>query len=474
MSSPGAVERTAIPGLLVVRVDVHRDERGWFKENWHRRRLAELGLPPFTPVQHNVAFNHRRGVTRGVHAEPWDKLVSVATGRVFGAWVDLRAGETFGTVVHREIHPGLAVLVPRGVGNAYQALEDGTAYTYLVNGHWQPGQDYPAVAPGDPALAIPWPVPLADAELSEKDLRAPGLDQLRPGSSPRIAVIGADGQVGQALLGTFPHARPIGQRELDLGAEEAVRAWPWQEHDIVVNAAAHTAVDAAETPEGRVAAWAVNAVGPALLAREAAQAGFTLVHYSTDYVFDGTSDAPAGVPEDAPIAPLSVYGQSKAAGDLAVRAAPRHYVLRTSWVVGSGANFVRTMVRIADTGGCPAVVADQVGRLTFADELAAATRHLVECGAPFGVYHVSGDGPEQSWCDVARRVFALRGRDPGDVRAVTTDQYAAGAGPLAARPRRSTLDLSRLRDTGFVWSDQDRQLERLVHSIKAADQAEER
>lgn len=474
-STPGAVERTAIPGLLVIAVDVHRDERGWFKENWHRRHLSELGLPPFSPVQHNIAFNHRRGVTRGVHAEPWDKFVSVATGRVFGAWVDLRAGETFGAVVHREIHPGLAVFVPRGVGNAYQALEDGTSYTYLVNGHWQPDRDYPAVAPGDPALGIPWPVPLAEAELSEKDRRAPGLDRLQPVSSaPRVAVLGAEGQVGRALLDAFPQARGIGRGELDLGDEDAVRAWPWEEHDLVVNAAAYTAVDASETSEGRTAAWAANAVGPALLARQAAQVGFTLVHYSTDYVFEGGSHAPAGYGEDAPIAPLNAYGQSKAAGELAVRAAPRHYVLRTSWVVGAGANFVRAMVRVADAGGCPSVVTDQVGRLTHADELAHATRHLVDSRAPFGVYHVSGEGPEQSWYDVARRVFALRGRDPGDVTPVTTEQYAAGVGPLAPRPGRSTLDLSKLRATGFDWSDPDRLLERLVHSLEAADQAEER
>ena len=122
-----AVETTAIPGLLVVRLPVHADSRGWFKEGWQREKMTALGLPDFGPVQQNVSFNAARGATRGIHAEPWDKFVSVSTGRAFGAWVDLRAGETFGTTVHLELDPSVAVFVPRGVGNSYQTLEDGVA-----------------------------------------------------------------------------------------------------------------------------------------------------------------------------------------------------------------------------------------------------------------------------------------------------------------------------------------------------------
>ena len=98
MSEP-RIEHTAIPGLLVVRLAVHVDTRGWFMENWQREKLVPLGLPDFEPVQQNVSFNAEAGVTRGVHAEPWDKLVSVLTGRVLGAWVDLREGPGFGETV---------------------------------------------------------------------------------------------------------------------------------------------------------------------------------------------------------------------------------------------------------------------------------------------------------------------------------------------------------------------------------------
>ncbi|MGZ6740972.1 MAG: dTDP-4-dehydrorhamnose 3,5-epimerase family protein, partial [Nocardioides sp.] len=181
---PAATElevlETPIPGLLVVRVPIHEDSRGWFKENWQRDKMVAAGLPDFGPVQHNVSFNARRGTTRGFHTEPWDKYVSVTMGRAFGAWVDMREGPTFGTSYTAEIDPGVAVFVPRGVGNAYQTLEDATPYTYLVNDHWQPGGAYPALDLADPTVAIAWPIPLAEAELSEKDRHNPRLDGVSP------------------------------------------------------------------------------------------------------------------------------------------------------------------------------------------------------------------------------------------------------------------------------------------------------
>jgi dTDP-4-dehydrorhamnose 3,5-epimerase-like enzyme len=127
---------TQIPGLVVWELPVHGDGRGWFKENWQREKMVAVGLPDFGPVQNNVSFNDTAGTTRGIHAEPWDKFVSVATGRIFGAWVDLRAGPTFATVFTAELDPSRAVFVPRGIGNAFQTLEPNTAYVYLVNDHY--------------------------------------------------------------------------------------------------------------------------------------------------------------------------------------------------------------------------------------------------------------------------------------------------------------------------------------------------
>jgi dTDP-4-dehydrorhamnose 3,5-epimerase len=441
-----SVERTPIPGLLVVHLDLRRDDRGWFEECWQRERMTALGLPDFGPVQANVASSAARGTTRGMHAEPWDKLVTVTTGRAYGAWVDLRAGDGFGATYAHELEPGLAVFVPRGVGNGYQTLTEATAYSYLVNDYWRADADYVTVDHADPALGLDWPIIPADRVLSERDRAAPRLAAVAPVPVRAPLVIGAHGQVGRALVEALPGARAVGRDELDLTDVAALEAWAWGEHDVVLNAAGYTAVDAAETSEGRRAAWAANAVAPATLARLAVRHGFTLVHYSTDYVYDGTV---AEHVEEEPPAPLGVYGQSKAAGDQAVAAAPRHYLVRTSWVVGGGANFVRTMARLADEDVSPSVVDDQVGRVAFADEIARATRHLLATEAAYGTYHVTNAGPPGSWADLAREVFALRGRDSRDVRPVSTAEYAAGR-PTAPRPASSVLSLRKLEATGFA------------------------
>ncbi len=447
-----AVRTSPIPGLLVVDLQVHGDARGWFKENWQRAKMTTLGLPDFGPVQHSVAHNGSAGVTRGIHAEPWDKLVSIVHGRAFGAWVDLREGPTFGTVHTEQLDEHTAVFVPRGVGNSYQTLVDDTVYSYLVNDHWSPDASYTMLNLADETVAIDWPIRLSDAEISDKDRAHPGLEDVTPVAPQRTLVLGRHGQLGRALLQALPDAHGLGRDELDLADQNSVEVFDFTGVGVVINAAAFTAVDAAETPEGRLAAWAVNATGVAALARAAVQHGFTLVHYSSDYVFDGAQEAYA---EDAPLCPLGVYGQSKAAGDLAVSVVPRHYLIRTSWVVGEGKNFVATMADLANRGIAPKVVADQVGRLTFTDDLARATTHLLSSGAQFGTYHVTSAGEPGSWADLARQVYALTGHDAGQVTDTTTQDYAqAAAAPMAPRPPRSVLRLGKIEATGFTPTDQ--------------------
>ncbi|WP_297734825.1 sugar nucleotide-binding protein [Nocardioides sp.] len=449
-----------MPGLVVLRLDRRDDSRGFFKENWQRQKMVDLGLPDFGPVQNNVSFNAERGVTRGIHTEPWDKFVSLATGRIFGAWVDMREGETFGATFTLEMDTSVAVFVPRGVGNSYQVLEDATAYTYLVNQHWRPGITYPALALDDAACAIDWPIPLTEAIISDKDQNNPSLDPSTAIAPKKALIVGALGQVGRALQAEFGDSDLVdivegdGVTVLDLTDAAAVAELPWHDYAVVLNAAAYTAVDAAETADGRRTAWAANATAPATLARLAREHGATLVHYSSEYVFDGTAEEHT---EDEPLSPLGVYAQAKAAGDIAVGTAPRHYVVRTSWVIGEGKNFVRTMTSLASNGVSPSVVSDQVGRLTFADELARATRHLIDTDAPFGIYNVSNAGAPMSWAEIAREVFTRSGRSASDVSETTTAEYAAGVldkgGPFAPRPLQSVMSLSKIRATGFEPED---------------------
>ncbi|WP_022882947.1 sugar nucleotide-binding protein [Gryllotalpicola ginsengisoli] len=446
-----ALHETPIPGLFVVDLDLRGDNRGWFKENWQRAKMVPLGLPDFGPVQNNVSYNDEVGTTRGIHAEPWDKFVSVVHGKVFGAWVDLREGPSFGAVFTTEIDASKAVFVPRGVGNSYQTLEPDTVYSYLVNDHWSPdaGAKYTFLNLADETAAIQWPIPLEQAILSEKDKAHPRLTDVSPMAPRKTLVLGAGGQLGRALRAVYPDAEFATRAELDLAAPGLESARPWRDYGVIVNAAAYTKVDLAETADGRRDAWAANVAGVAALARIAADNGITLVHVSSDYVFDGTAD---GHPEDEPFSPLGVYGQTKAAGDAIVQTVPRHYIVRTSWVIGDGANFVRTMASLAERGVDPSVVDDQVGRLSFTADIAAGIRHLVDTGAPFGVYNLTGSGEPVSWAEIARRVFARTGHDAARVTGVTTAEYFAGK-QVAPRPLNSVLPLDKIEAAGFTPRD---------------------
>lgn len=173
-------EISEIPGFFEIDLVLHGDERGWFKENYQKAKMEALGLPAFSVVQNNFSFNCDVGVTRGLHAEPWEKFISLASGRVFGAWVDLRAGDSFGKVYTAEITPEKAVFVPRGVANGYQTLDANITYTYLVNAHWSAEANYVSVNLFDPELNIAWPIDESKAIVSDKDKANPAIKEIQP------------------------------------------------------------------------------------------------------------------------------------------------------------------------------------------------------------------------------------------------------------------------------------------------------
>lgn len=458
-----SVTETPIPGVLLFDLPVHGDNRGWFKENWQRERMLAAGLPDFGPVQNNISFNDKAGTTRGIHAEPWDKFVSVASGRIFGAWVDLREGPTFGTVFTAELDPGKAIFIPRGVANSYQTLDDNTSYVYLVNDHWSADAEYTFLNLADETVSIPWPIPLEEAELSDKDKAHPRLADVVPMPPRRTLVLGAGGQLGRALRDAYAGDTSVEFAErgdFDVADPASFEKRNWRRYSTIINAAAYTAVDEAETEEGRRAAWALNVTAVAALSKVAATYGLVLVHVSSDYVFDGSLKSHN---EDEQPAPLGVYGQTKAAGDAAVSVVPRHYIVRTSWVIGDGGNFVRTMASLASRGIAPAVVDDQVGRLTFAGDLAAGIKHLLQAKAPFGTYNVTNDGEPQSWADVAGEVFELVGASRGDVTGVSTEEYFRGK-QAAPRPLNSVLELDKIKATGFTPADASERLKEYLGS----------
>lgn len=269
----------------------------------------------------------------------------------------------------------------------------------------------------------------------------------------RILLTGAGGQVGWELksaLAGLGEVQALDRAALDLAdVPRIIATMRAQQPDVIVNAAAYTAVDRAESD--RDAAFAVNATAPRVLAEEAKRAGALLVHYSTDYVFDGTKTSPY-VEEDA-TGPINVYGESKLAGEQAIaRSGCRYLILRTSWVYGPrGKNFFLTMRRLGKERSELRVVDDQVGAPTSSLAIARATAQLLKRGTE-GLYHMSAGG-ETTWCGFARAILAHAGITT-PVTGIRTEDYPTPA----RRPRNSRLDCARLKTAAGValasWEEQ--------------------
>ncbi len=279
--------------------------------------------------------------------------------------------------------------------------------------------------------------------------------------SSKFLIIGANGQLGTALRQKYPDAAAVDSSELDITDSKAVAAYDWSNVSAILNAAAYTNVDGAETAEGRIIAWKVNAVGVANLTRTAIANDIPLVHISSEYVFDGTQ-----VPhhEDESVSPLSVYAQTKAAGDTAALIHGKTYVLRTSWVIGEGQNFVRTMIGLAGRNISPTVVGDQIGRLTFTSTLVDAVDQVLSTSAAPGIYNVSNEGEAVSWADVTRAIFSLMGRNDLTVTDTTTAEYFAAKPESAPRPLQSAMDLAKIKATGLELRDWHDDLQQYIHN----------
>lgn len=281
----------------------------------------------------------------------------------------------------------------------------------------------------------------------------------------KILVAGQSGQLAMALAETGASQAHIdlvamGREQMDITDMAAVeRAINSVTPDLVINAAAYTAVDKAESDEA--AAFAGNETGPRHLAEATAARDIPIVHVSTDYVFDGTKSGP--YVEDDPVAPAGVYGASKLAGEQAVGSAnPRHLIVRTAWIFSAtGHNFVKTMLRLAADRDQLNVVDDQHGNPTYAPHLAEALLAVAprltgpNNGSLFGLYHLAGTGTT-SWCGLAREVFAqslAQGGASATVEGITTAQYPTPA----KRPANSQLDCSKFEETFGVtmppWQD---------------------
>ena len=277
----------------------------------------------------------------------------------------------------------------------------------------------------------------------------------------KVFVTGVSGQLGREVCRVLaergiPH-RGTASKELDITDAAAVNAaLSDYRPDAVIHCAAYTAVDRAE--EERELCRRVNTDGAAHIAAVCAVLGCKMLYVSTDYVFPGHGETPWEVSD--PTAPLNTYGESKLGGELAVRAAvERHFIVRTSWVFGQGANFVRTMLRLSESREEVRVVADQIGSPTYAADLAVLLCDMVETER-YGTYHAANEG-FCSWADLAAATFRLAGKTTRALPISTADYPTAAARPLNSRLSRRALD-----EAGFnrlpPWEDA---LERYLKEI---------
>lgn len=281
----------------------------------------------------------------------------------------------------------------------------------------------------------------------------------------RWLVTGAAGMLGTDvvdILGAAGHeVRAVDLPELDITSPEQVDR-DVRDVDVILNCAAYTAVDNAETSEGL--AFTINAVGPQLLARAARVAGARMIQISTDYVFDGGATEPYAA--TSPMAPRSAYGRTKAAGEWAVRAeTPNYFILRTAWLYGEhGPNFPKTMAKLAGERDELTVVNDQVGQPTWTRDVADLALRLVDAGAPSGTYHATSSG-QCSWFDFARAVIATAGHDPEKIKPTTSEAFVRPA----PRPAWSVLGHGDLETIGVApigpWEERWRESGRAVLGV---------
>lgn len=278
----------------------------------------------------------------------------------------------------------------------------------------------------------------------------------------KILITGSNGQLGKALVKKYPKARATSREELDISDRAQVQSINWEEYGVIINAAAYVNADNSETSEGRARAWRANAVGPRNLAEVAIAHDLSLIHISSEYVFDGGQD---NHDETEEFTPLSVYGQAKAAGDIAVSLAPKHHILRVSWVVGDGHNFVKTMKQLADMRIDPKVVNDQYGRLTFTSEIVRAVDYIIQNDIKPGVYNLSNSGKVKSWAEIAADVFESAGYDKQRISHISTEEYGKDKKIFAPRPRYSDLNLAKIQSTGFESKDYEPLLKAYIQEL---------
>ena len=440
--------KTAIDGVVVIEPQVFGDSRGWFIETYSKSKFRELGINDEF-VQDNHSHSVQKGTLRGLHFqnEPkaQSKLVRCTKGKILDVALDLRKGSsTFKKWVAIELSEEnmKQLYIPKGFAHGFLTLTDDVEVQYKVDEFYSPEHDR-TIRFDDPELNVDWKV--QNPILSEKDSKAPFLRDSDFNLSVKVMVTGANGQLGSDIVERLRKLKinviAVTRYDLDITNKGKTKEYIGAlSPDIIIHCAAYTAVDKAE--EERQLCYAVNVEGTRNVAEAAKLVDATLVYISTDYVFSGLNSDP--YLEEDKTNPINYYGFTKEQGEKIVQSLiKKHYIVRTSWVYGkNGNNFVKTMLKLAESRVEISVVDDQIGAPTYTKDVASFICDLIQ-SPYYGIYHCVNEG-YCTWYDFAKAIFE-NAHIPVKLNPISSSLYAS----KAKRPLNSKLSKSNTDTAGL-------------------------
>jgi dTDP-4-dehydrorhamnose reductase/dTDP-4-dehydrorhamnose 3,5-epimerase len=448
--------KTEIAEVLIIEPKVFGDYRGWFTETYSKEKFKELGID-VDFVQDNHSFSAKKGTLRGLHFQlvpkAQTKLIRCTKGKILDIAVDLIKGSpTYKKWVSVELTEDnkKQLLIPKGFAHGFITLTDEVEVQYKVDEYYDSEHDR-SIKFDDLEIGVNWSID--NPILSDKDLKAPLLKDSDVNFSIKVLVTGVNGQLGHDVVNRLHElgidVTGVSRNEFDISDKSQTEMFISRiKPDVIVHCAAYTAVDMAE--DEKELCYAVNVEGTRNIAETADAIDAKMVYISTDYVFDGTGEAPHL--EDEETNPINNYGYTKEKGEKVVRELlDKHFIVRTSWVYGkNGNNFVKTMLKLAESKDEINVVSDQIGTPTYTKDLAVLIADMIQT-TEYGTYHGVNDG-YCSWYEYARAIFE-KARVDIKVNPISSAEYPT----KAKRPMNSMLSKVNLDKVGFNrlpnWED---------------------
>lgn len=459
------VIKTEIADVLIIEPKVFGDHRGWFTETYSKSKFKEFGID-IDFVQDNHSMSYQKGTLRGLHFQTnpkgQTKLVRCTKGKILDVAVDLRKGSSTYTkwvAVELSEDNKRQLLIPKGFAHGFLTLTHDVEVQYKVDEYYSPEFDR-SIRFDDPDIGVKWGI--ENPILSEKDLKAPLLRDSEVNFSLKFMVTGVDGQLGHDVVlkvkeMNFDVISPR-REEFDLTNRDQVKEYILREKpDVIIHCAAYTAVDRAE--DEKELCYLVNVEGTRTIVESAKGINSILVYVSTDYVFDGLGEEPHL--EEKETEPINYYGYTKEQGEKIVKEMIHNYfIVRTSWVYGlNGDNFVKTMLKLAETKKEISVVSDQVGAPTYTKDLAEFIINLVQTNN-YGTYHGVNEG-YCSWYLFAKSIFEKCEIDI-QVQPIFTENYPTKAKrPLNCRLSKDNTEKGGINRLPY-WEDA---LERYIKEL---------